>query len=110
MWSRWPVGGTIPVPVPVPGIQAWMVLSPVPVTDPPHYPHYGSCLKFEKSGVTKAMVRGVPGSCVSPREFRSYWVQLSGGAIAVGTGAEPSLETLSYRWKDEDPTGPIQVR
>ena len=69
-----------------------------------------SCLKFEKSGVTKAMVRGVPGSCVSPREFRSYWVQLSGGGIAVGTGSEPSLETLSYRWKDEDPTGPIQVR
>ena len=60
--------------------------------------------------MTKAMVRGVPGSCVSPREFRSYWVQLSGGAIAVGTGSEPSLETLSYRWKDEDPTGPIQVR
>jgi len=71
--------------------------------------HRNSCLKIEKNGVTQAMVRGVAVASVSPREFRPYWVQISdgGGSIAVGTGTDPSLHSLAYRWLDQDPSGPI---
>ena len=48
-------------------------------------------------------VRGVPGSSVSPREFRPFWIQIEAdGSLAVGTGVEPSEASLSYRWRDEE--------
>jgi hypothetical protein len=58
--------------------------------------HRNSRLKFERNGVTHALVEGVPGAHVSGARFARYWVDIRGGVVSVGTGAPGT--NVSYRW------------
>ncbi|GAX79048.1 hypothetical protein CEUSTIGMA_g6488.t1 [Chlamydomonas eustigma] len=69
--------------------------------------HRNSCLKVEKNGVTRAMVRDVPCAMVSSKAFKPYWIQYTRGSIAVGAGKEPSAESVCFRWIDDDVDGYI---
>eukprot|EP00798_Chlamydomonas_sp_ICE-L_P011410 gene11410-12116_t len=68
--------------------------------------HRNSCLKIEKNGGTVAMVNNIGGAQVSSKAFLRLWVQYDKGTISVGVD-EPSTDTVTFRWQDNDDEGPI---